>query len=99
MVALINSASLRVMTVLVAVESIRRLIEHTAEPRGLPMPIVSLATMVVLLIGAWVLGASASTEDLHIRSVLIDTLAARPQGWRLPARSSRPPAAFSGSIP
>lgn len=74
-VALINSASLLVMTVLIAVESIRRLIEHTAEPRGLPMLIVSVVTMLVLLLGAWVLGASATTEDLHMRSVMIDTLA------------------------
>jgi cobalt-zinc-cadmium efflux system protein len=74
-VALINSAALLVVTVLVAVESVRRLFEHATEVRGLPMLIVSVVSMLVLLAGAWVLGASAATEDLHMRSVLLDTLA------------------------
>lgn len=74
-VALINSAALLAMTGLVAVESIQRLHQHAAEVRGLPMLIVSVVTMLVLLAGAWILGASAATEDLHMRSVLLDTLA------------------------
>ena len=45
------------------------------EVHGLPVLIVSGVTMSVLLVGAWVLGASAANEDLHMRSVLLDTLA------------------------
>jgi Co/Zn/Cd efflux system component len=63
------------VTVLVAVESLRRLEQETAEVRDLPMVIVSVVTMLVLFAGVLVLGASAATEDLHTHSVLLDTLA------------------------
>ena len=36
---------------------------------------LAIPAVVVLLAGAWVLGASAANEDLHMRSVLLDTLA------------------------
>jgi cobalt-zinc-cadmium efflux system protein len=74
-VALINGGALLIVAVLIAVEAVRRLISGVPEVLGLPVLIVSAATMAVLLAGAWVLGASAANEDLHIRSVLLDTLA------------------------
>jgi cation diffusion facilitator family transporter len=74
-VALINGFALLVAAGLIVVEAIRRLARGVPEVRGLPVLIVSAATMAVLLVGAWVLGASAATEDLHMRSVLLDTLA------------------------
>jgi cation diffusion facilitator family transporter len=74
-VALINGSALLVVAVLIMAESLRRLIRGVPEVHGLPVLIVSAVTMAVLLIGAWVLGASAANEDLHMRSVLLDTLA------------------------
>lgn len=63
------------MAGLIAVEAVLRLIRGVPEVHGLPVLIVSAVTMAVLLVGAWVLGASAADEDLHMRSVLLDTLA------------------------
>ncbi|MBV8788234.1 MAG: cation transporter [Mycobacterium sp.] len=74
-VALINGGALLIVSVLIVVEALRRLVDGVPEVHGLPVLIVSAATMVVLLAGAWVLGASAANEDLHMRSVLLDTLA------------------------
>ncbi|MGV0051173.1 cation transporter [Mycobacterium colombiense] len=74
-VALINGGALLVVAALIAAEAIGRLSRGAPEVRGLPVLIVSAVTMAVLLAGAWVLGASAANEDLHMRSVLLDTLA------------------------
>ncbi|MGV0162035.1 cation transporter [Mycobacterium colombiense] len=74
-VALINGIALLVVVTLIAVEAIGRLTRGVPEVHGLPVLVVSAATMAVLLVGAWVLGASAANEDLHMRSVLLDTLA------------------------
>jgi cobalt-zinc-cadmium efflux system protein len=63
------------VAVLIVVEAVRRLVRGVPEVHGLPVLIVSALTMAVLLVGAWVLGASAANEDLHMRSVLLDTLA------------------------
>lgn len=73
-VALVNAVGLLVVTGFVVAESVSRLRSATTV-QGLPMLVVSLVTMVVLLVGAWVLGASAGQEDVHMRSVLLDTLA------------------------
>lgn len=73
--ALLNALGLLVVTVLVVAESIRRLRSGATEVQGVPMLIVSVVTMLVLLLGAWILGAGAGQEDVHMRSVLLDTLA------------------------
>jgi cobalt-zinc-cadmium efflux system protein len=74
-VALINGGALLVVLALIVVEAVRRLRRGAPEVHGLPVLIVSVLTMAVLLVGAWVLGGSAANEDLHMRSVLLDTLA------------------------
>jgi cation diffusion facilitator family transporter len=74
-VALINGVALVVVSVLIVAESVGRLSHGTAKVDGLPVVIVSVATMAVLLLGALVLGGSAANEDVHMRSVLLDTLA------------------------
>jgi cobalt-zinc-cadmium efflux system protein len=74
-VALINGLALLAVTAFVAFESIRRLREGAPQVHGIAMLIVSTITMVVLLGGAWILGAKAADEDVHMRSVLLDTLA------------------------
>ena len=73
--ALINSVFLLTVTVSVATEAIGRLAAGSPPVEGLPVVIVAVITIVVMLAGAWVLGASAATEDLHMRSVLLDALA------------------------
>jgi cobalt-zinc-cadmium efflux system protein len=74
-VALINGGALLVVAALIVVEAVRRLMSGVPEVHGLPVLIVSAVTMAVLLAGVWVLGDSAVNEDLHMRSVLLDTLA------------------------
>lgn len=73
--ALINSVFLLAVTVSVATEAIGRLTAGSPPVEGLPVVIVAVITIAVMLTGAWVLGASAATEDLHMRSVLLDALA------------------------
>jgi len=73
-VALINASALLVVTALVLVEAVRRLIHGTPEIHGLPVLIVSSIGAVVLLAGALVLGRDSGREDLHMRSVLLDTV-------------------------
>ncbi|MGN6125095.1 MAG: cation diffusion facilitator family transporter [Humibacter sp.] len=73
--ALINSLLLLAVTASVVVEAVARLVEGSPPVDGLPVVIVAVITIVVMLAGAWVLGASAATEDLHMRSVLLDALA------------------------
>jgi cobalt-zinc-cadmium efflux system protein len=74
-VALINSGALLVVTVLVIVEAVRRLLHGTPEIHGLPVLITSGVAAIVMVIGALVLGRDAGSEDLHMRSVLLDTVA------------------------
>jgi len=73
-VALINGAALSAVTGLILVEAVQRLSHGTPEVRGLPVLIVSAISALVMLIGAAILGFSAGSEDLHMRSVLLDTL-------------------------
>lgn len=74
-VALINAVILIAVTIGVAIEAIVRLREGSPAVLGLPMAIVSLITLAVMVTGALVLGFSAHREDIHMKSVLIDTLA------------------------
>jgi cobalt-zinc-cadmium efflux system protein len=74
-VALINSAILIAVTVIVTVEAIARLREGSPAVLGFPMAVVSLITLAVMIAGAIVLGLSARREDIHMKSVLLDTLA------------------------
>jgi len=74
-VALINALLLMAVTVGVAIEAIARLRDGSPSVLGLPMAVVALITLVVMITGALVLGMSAHREDIHMRSVLIDTLA------------------------
>lgn len=74
-VALVNAAILIAVTLAVSVEAIVRLREGSPAVLGLPMAVVSLITLVVMIVGALVLGLSAHREDIHMKSVLLDTLA------------------------
>lgn len=74
-VALINAVILIAVAIGVAVEAIMRLSEGSPAVLGLPMAVVSLITLAVMVVGALVLGLSAHREDIHMKSVLVDTLA------------------------
>lgn len=74
-VAILNGLILLAVTGVVVWEAAHRLARPATTVAGLPMLIVSAVTAAVLLVGAWVLGAEAADEDLHMRSVLLDTLA------------------------
>ena len=74
-VAFLNAALLIAVTITVAFEAIMRLVEGSPGVLGLPMAVVALTTLGVMLAGALVLGLSAHREDIHMKSVLFDTLA------------------------
>lgn len=74
-VAMINAAALLIVTLLVLVEAARRLVDGTPHVAGLPVLIVSVIATAVMVVGVLVLGVDAGTEDLHMRSVLLDTAA------------------------
>ncbi|MBX9983425.1 MAG: hypothetical protein CK429_33950 [Mycobacterium sp.] len=73
-VALINGAALLAVSVLVITEAVSRLSRGTPVVQGLPVLIVSVISTLVMLAGAAILGFGAGEEDLHMRSVLLDTL-------------------------
>ena len=73
-VALINGSLLVIVTGWVIVEAGRRLLTGTPEIHGLPVLFVSALATVVMLVGAVILGRDAGREDLHMRSVMLDTL-------------------------
>ena len=72
--ALVNASFLLIVTIVVAVEGLRRLIEGTPHVRGLPVIIVSVIAALVMAICALIIG-TVESEDLNMRSVLLDTLA------------------------
>jgi cobalt-zinc-cadmium efflux system protein len=73
--ALVNATILIVITLSVGIEAILRLREGSPAVLGLPMALVSIVTLGVMIAGALVLGRSARREDIHMKSVLVDTLA------------------------
>ena len=73
-VALLNSLFLLVVTIFVMLGSIHRLAGHAQDVQGLPVFIVSVIATVFMLIGAIILGGQAANEDLHMRSVWLDTI-------------------------
>ncbi|MGI8484397.1 MAG: cation diffusion facilitator family transporter, partial [Thermomicrobiales bacterium] len=73
-VALINGLALLVVTVLVIAEAFRRLLAGTPVVNGLSVLIVSVIATIVMVGGALILGREAGSEDLHMRSVLLDTV-------------------------
>ena len=73
-VALINALVLLIVTVIVLVEGVHRLTTHTPHIEGLAVLIVSTVATVFMAVAALILGKDAGKEDLHMRSVLLDTV-------------------------
>ncbi len=74
-VAGINGAFLLCVTLIVSVEAVRRLFGHNLVINGLPVLIVSSIAAVVMIAGAQILQRGNDEKDLHMRSVLLDTIA------------------------
>lgn len=72
-VAAVNGGLLLILSVVVVATAVRRLLGHSVEVHGLPVLVVSLVSALVMGLGAVVLGLDAGSEDLHMRSVLLDT--------------------------
>lgn len=73
-VALVNAGILLIVTFSVAYEATYRLATHTPHIEGLSVMIISILAAVVMLGSAIILGRDADKEDLHMRSVLLDTI-------------------------
>lgn len=73
-VALINGLLLLVITVVVLAQAVHRLSVGSPEVNGLPILLVSGISTVAMIIGVIILGQGAGKEDLHMRSVLLDTV-------------------------
>ena len=73
-VALVNALVLLVVTAFVIVGGVRRLINKTPEIHALSVLIVSLIAMASMVLAVVILGRDAGSEDLHMRSVLLDTI-------------------------
>ncbi|MEP7054323.1 MAG: cation diffusion facilitator family transporter [Actinomycetota bacterium] len=73
-VAAINASALLVVTAFVVLSAADRLLHGTPAIHGLPVLIVSAVATGVMVAGVFVLGAGAGNEDLHMRSVLLDTV-------------------------
>lgn len=74
-VALINSTLLLGASVIVILEAVRRLIRHTPDIKGFSAMIVSIVATLAMIVGALILKGDDDDDDLHMRSVMLDTLA------------------------
>jgi len=74
-VALINSVLLLGITLFVVFEAIQRLTGHTPIIEALPVVLISAISALVMIVGVFILGSDDSKEDLHMRSVVLDTVA------------------------
>jgi cobalt-zinc-cadmium efflux system protein len=73
-VALINGLFLLGITLFVLFQAIERLVTQNPEVHGLPVLIISLISALAMGAGVVILGHGAGNEDLHMRSVLLDTI-------------------------
>lgn len=75
LIAGLNATVLLVGSALVLVAGVGRLVHGSPQVHGLPVLVVSAVATVVMVVGVLVLGTDAGDEDLHLRSVLLDTAA------------------------
>ena len=73
-VALLNALFLLAVTIFVIFEATHRLSGHAQHVQGLPVFIVSVVATISMVISIIILGSEAATEDLHMRSVWLDTI-------------------------
>jgi cobalt-zinc-cadmium efflux system protein len=73
LVALVNVVVLLGVAATVLAEAVIRLVAGAPVVDGVAVLVAGVVTAVVLALGALVLGLGAGHEDLHMRSVLLDT--------------------------
>jgi cobalt-zinc-cadmium efflux system protein len=73
-VAFINALALLLVTAVVIYEGIHRLTSEVPRIEGLPVLIVSLIATIFMAASIFILGKDAGKEDLHMRSVFLDTV-------------------------
>jgi cobalt-zinc-cadmium efflux system protein len=73
-VAFINALALLIVTTVVIYEGIHRLTSEVPKIEGLPVLIVSLIATIFMAASIFILGKDAGKEDLHMRSVFLDTV-------------------------
>lgn len=73
-VAAVNGSFLLIVTVIVSIEALRRLIGHSPQINGLPVLIISSIAASIMIVGAFILGGDKDDDDLHMRSVVLDTV-------------------------
>lgn len=73
-VALVNGLLLLGVTAGVLVAAVHRLTRGNPEIHGLPVLIIAAFSMLAMFAGAYVLGKGPGNDDLHMRSVLLDTV-------------------------
>ena len=73
-VALINSILLFTITLFVIFGAVQRLTGHTPVIEALPVLVISAISAFVMVVGVFILGGDDSKEDLHMRSVILDTI-------------------------
>ncbi len=73
-VALINGLFLLAVSLLVIADALRLLTSHTPHVEAVPVIIISVVSAITMTIGALILGSESGKEDLHMRSVLLDTV-------------------------
>ncbi len=74
-VALINSVCLFAVTLFVVIGAVQRLMGHPPIIEALPVLVISSISALVMIVGVFILENGDSKEDLHMRSVVLDTVA------------------------
>lgn len=73
-VALVNAGMLVIVTIFVLVQAVGRLMTKSPEIHAQPVFIVAILSAIAMALGVYILGKGAGNEDLHMRSVFLDTV-------------------------
>lgn len=73
-VALVNAGMLFIIILFVTFQAINRLLNNSPEIHALPVFVVALLSAAGMAAGVFILGRGAGNEDLHMRSVFLDTV-------------------------
>jgi cobalt-zinc-cadmium efflux system protein len=73
-VAFINGLALLLVTTVVICEGIYPLTNHVPKVDGLPVIVISVIATIFMAVSVLILGKDAGKEDLHMRSIFLDTV-------------------------
>ena len=72
-VALVNAGMLVMITFFVLIHAVGRLMTKSPEIHAQPVFLVAILSALAMALGVYILGKGAGNEDLHMRSVFLDT--------------------------